>query len=374
MDRRDPKKHIKRRRALTGFLLGSWTYVLLVFVPISLAIEPLGLPKFWAFIASALAIVPLAGLIGEATEDITREVGPGVGGLLNATFGNATELIIAFFALRAGLQNVVKASLAGSIIGNILLVLGVSMLAGGWGRDRQIFNRTRAGTNAAMLFLAVVALVMPAVFDLAVFGTLKERGTDVEQVSLLVSIVLLITYLGSLVFSLRTHRDLITTTPPEEQQARLTRNEALLFLVAATAVVAVESEILVGAIDEATTAFGISQFFVGMVVVAVVGNAAEYASAVLMAMRNRMETAVTIATGSGTQIALFVAPILVLISFSFGQPMSLVFNAFEIVGVSLAVIAVSVVTLDGESTWFEGLQLIAVYLVMAVVFYFVPSA
>lgn len=372
MEREDPKKSVRRRRELVGSLLGSWTYVLLVFVPISLAVEPLGLPKFWAFVTSALAIIPLAGLIGEATEEITHKVGPGVGGLINATFGNAAELIIAFFALRAGLQEVVKASLAGSIIGNILLVLGVSMLAGGWGRDRQAFNRTRAGTNAAMLFLAVVALVMPAVFDLAVFGTLREKGTDVEQLSILVSIVLLITYLGSLVFSLKTHRDLITTAPPE-QQARLSQTESLVLLLAATAVVAVESEVLVGAIGEATTAFGISPFFVGMVVVAVVGNAAEYASAVLMATRNRMEAAVTIATGSGTQIALFVAPVLVLVSFGFGQPMSLVFNAFEIVGVSLAVIAVSVVTLDGESTWFEGLQLIAVYMVMAIVFYFVPS-
>jgi len=368
---------------LVGFLRASWLNWLLLLVPASLAIDWLGLPKLWLFIATALAIVPLAGLIGQATEELAHRVGPGVGGLLNATFGNATELIIALFALRAGLHEVVKASLSGSIIGNILLVLGLSMLLGGWGRARQRFNRTHAGASAAMLFLAVVALVMPAVFDIAVFGSLTRPAPIIDLLSLLVAVVLLATYLASLVFALKTHRDLFTSTPiesepeapetAEPEQPRLSLAGASVVLAMATALTALESELLVGAIAEATKALGITEFFVGVIVVAVVGNAAEHFSAVLMAMKNKMDLAVTIATGSSTQIALFVAPVLVIASFLFGSPMSLVFNAFEIVAVALSVLVLAVVSLDGESNWFEGLQLIAVYVVLAIVFYLVPA-
>lgn len=361
-----------RPTGLTPFLLGNWLNLFLLFVPISLALELVGGMSVWVFAASAVAIIPLAGLIGQATEELAHRVGPGVGGLLNATFGNATELIIALFALQAGLQEVVKASLSGSIIGNLLLVMGASMVAGGWGRDKQVFNRTHASNSAAMLFLAVVALVMPAVFDLEVFGSLVQRGPDIQELSVLVSVVLLVTYGASLIFSLRTHRDLITAAPAAEDTARLTLREAMLLLLGATIVVAVESEILVGTIHETTAAIGMTEFFVGIVVVAIVGNAAEHASAVWMAMENRMELAVTIATSSSTQIALFVAPALVLASLLIGTPMTLVFNGFEVVAISLSVIAASLVTLDGESNWFEGVQLVAVYLVLAIVFYFAP--
>lgn len=363
------------------FLRESRLNWLLLLIPVSLIFELLHLPGIWLFLVSAIAIVPLAGLIGRATEELAHWVGPGVGGLLNATFGNATELIIALFALRAGLHEVVKASISGSIIGNILLVLGLSMLLGGFGRDRQSFSRTSAGASAAMLFLAVVALVMPAVFDLSIFGSLERSAPSIDTLSLLVSLVLLGTYFGSLFFSLKTHRDLFTSVPreqeaeePKGERTRLPVSTAAWLLLLATAGTALEAELLVAAIHDATAVLGMTEFFVGVIVVAVVGNAAEHFSAVLMAVKNKMDLAVTIATGSSTQIALFVAPVLVLSSFLFGQPMSLVFNSFEIAAIALSVLALSLVSLDGESNWFEGLQLLAVYVIMAIVFYFVPAA
>ncbi len=359
--------------ALVGFLRQNRLYWLLVLAPVSWVIDLLGLPELWIFIISALAIIPLAGLIGEATEELVHWVGHGLGGILNATMGNATELIIGLLALRAGLQEVVKASISGSIIGNILLVLGLSMLFGGWGRQRQTFNRTHAGASVAMLFLAVIALVMPAVLDLAVFGTLERRTAFFDLLGLLVAIVLILTYLGSLIFSLRTHRELLTSMPEERREPRLSLRQTVVLLAIATGIVGIESELLVGSISGATQALGMTDFFVGVVVVAVVGNAAEHSAAVLLAVRNHMETSVTIATGSSAQVALFVAPILVFASFLFGQPMSLVFNSLEIAGIGLSVIALAFVLLDGESNWFEGLQLIAVYLVMVLVFYFFPA-
>lgn len=365
--------HNVTEMSLVSFLKKGWVNWLLIFVPVSIAIELLGLPKIWLFSTSAIAIIPLAGLIGSATEQIAHRTGPGIGGMLNATFGNATELIIAFFALRAGLHEVVKASISGSIIGNILLVLGLSMLLGGWKRDKQFFSRISAGANSAMLFLAVVALVMPAVFDLAVFGTLERSTPDIESLSLLVAVVLIITYFASLIFSLKTHKHLITSVPTEPEPVLLSSFNSILLLLITTVITAVEAELLVDGISEATVALGMTEFFVGVIVVAVIGNAAEHSSAVLMAMKNKMELAVAIATGSSTQIALFVAPVLVFASFLLGQPLSLVFNAFEIVGVALSVLALTIVSLDGESNWFEGLQLVAVYIVLAIVFYFVPA-
>jgi Ca2+:H+ antiporter len=385
---------------LVAFVTRRRLNAMLVFVPLAVAVEVLQLPRLWLFAVSALGIVPLAGLIGEATEQLGHRTGPTVGGLLNATFGNATELIIALIALRAGLQDVVKASISGSIIGNVLLVLGAGMFLGGWKRNRQYFDQTHASASAAMLFLAVVALVMPAVFDLAVYGNLTENTQRIQDLSLLVAIVLLLIYLASLVFSLKTHRSLFTSVPApapdpdaavagevvreealsnsgtsdDEMTARLSLRSALGLLFVATALTALASELLVLGIEEATRSLGVTEFFVGVIVVAVVGNAAEHFSAVSMAMKNRMDLAVTIATGSSTQIALLVAPVLVFASFLLGDPMSLVFNAFEIVGIALSVLILAVVSLDGESNWFEGLQLIAVYVILAIVFFFVPAS
>ncbi len=346
---------------------------LLLCVPLSLALAWAHFPALWIFIAAALALIPLAGLIGRSTEEVADRLGAGAGGLLNATFGNATELIIALFALHAGLIDVVKASISGSIISNILLVLGLSMLVGGWGREKQTFNRTSAGASAAMLFLAVVALVLPAVFDLTVTGSLRENNSPtIRAFSLLVAVVLMLTYLASLLFSLKTHRALFVVNLPDETHTpRLSVRQALLIMGLATAVTAVEAELLVGAIQTAAHVLGMTNFFVGVIIIAIIGNAAEHYSALMLARKNRMELAMTIATASATQIALFVAPVLVFVSFFFHHPMTLIFNAFEVVGITCSVLILAIVSLDGESNWFEGVQLIAVYLVLAIVFFFV---
>lgn len=360
-------------RGVARFILESRLNWLLVFVPVSLAADVLGLSGLLLFATSALAIVPLAGLIGRSTEQVAIRIGPGLGGFLNATFGNATEFIISLFALRAGLQAVVKATLSGSFIGNILLALGLSMLLGGWRRQRQTFSRTRAGANAAMLFLAVVGLIMPAVFDLVTFGTLRVTVAAVYEFSVLVAVVLLATYLASLLFVFRTRRTLIASVAIEPERAELSVRQSVALLLAVTVVTAVESELLVSSITAVTAALNLSQFFVGVVLIAIVGNAAEYYSALAMSLRNNMELAMGIAAGSAIQIALFVAPILILVSFPLGQPMTAIFNPFEIVGATFAALAFAIVALDGESNWFEGVELIAVYLVLTIIFYFVSA-
>lgn len=371
---RQIRKHATTK-GLAAYVKGSRLNWLLLFLPIAFILELAKVSQLWVFIASALAIIPLAGLIGNATEELSCHAGPAMGGFLNATFGNATELIIALFALHAGLFKVVKASLSGSIIGNILLVLGAAMLAGGWGRDKQRFNRVSAGASVSMLVLAVIALVMPAIFDLAVYQSLDEINAPapIPLLSLLVAGVLLITYLASLIFSLKTHHALLAPAVVDVHEAKLTNRDAFILLAMATVLTAAAAELLVGSIAAATTALGMTEFFVGVVVVAVIGNAAEHFSAVTMARKNKMELAVTITTASSTQIALFVAPVLVVVSFLFGQPMSLVFNAFEVTGIALSVLILAIVSLDGESNWFEGFQLIAVYIVLAIVFFFVRN-
>lgn len=359
---------------LKRFLFSTWLNALLVFIPVSLVLELVHAPAVWVFAAAALAIVPLAGLIGQATEATTAHTGPGLGGFLNATFGNATELIIALLAVREGLYGVVKASITGSILGNMLLVLGLSMIVGGWGRERQRFNRTAAGASASMLMLAVTALVMPATWDLVVFGSLGQPNPTVTTLSWLTAAVLMATYVASLVFSLITHRRLFTAAEhgtPVVAHYRLAAAVALL--VIATALTAFQAEVLVGAIEPAAEALGLTDLFVGVIIVAVIGNAAEHFTAVIVAAKGQMELAFQIAIGSSTQIALLVAPILVFASLLTPQPMDLVFNAFEIVALGLAVLSVAMVSLDGESNWFEGIQLVAVYIVLGLAFYFVPG-
>jgi Ca2+:H+ antiporter len=361
-------------RDLRRFLLGSWLNALLVFIPISVLMAWTNKPAPWVFGVTALAIVPLAGLIGQATEATAEHTGPGIGGLLNATFGNATELIIALFAMQSGLYGVVKASISGSILGNMLLVLGLSMFAGGWGRERQEFNRTTAGAATSMLMLALTALVMPALWTLTVHGNLAHGDPTVQRLSLLTSLVLLAIYVASLVFSLFTHRDLFACaveTPPAERHSPLSSAVALLLI--ATVLTAVEAELLVHAIHEAAASVGMTELFIGVIVVALVGNAAEHSTAILVARKGQMDLAFHIAIGSSAQIALLVAPLLVVVSFLFGRPMDLVFSPMEIAALALAVLNVAVACLDGESNWFEGLQLVAVYVVLALAFYFVPA-
>jgi Ca2+:H+ antiporter len=356
-------------------------YYLSAFIPIAVALDVASVSAPLIFFASAIGVIPTAALMSDATEQLAARSGPGIGGLLNVTFGNAPELIIAFFALLEGLQEVVKASLVGSVLGNSLLVLGASMLAGGWKRERQTFNRTAARTQAGMLLLAAAALIMPAIFQLIHGGGLprvsEERhqfGSDLEYISLGVAIILILSYLAGLWFSLRTHRDLFNVShdaSSAEAEGAWTTRKSVILLAIAGVLVGVMSEILVGSIEDASKDIGLSQFFVGVFIVAIVGNAAEHYVAVVVAVKNKMDLAVNIAIGSSAQIALFVAPVLVLLSFGFGPyPMSLVFNGYELVSLVAAVIIANFLASDGESTWFEGVQLLALYLVLGLVFAF----
>lgn len=362
-------------RELVAFVVRQPLNGLLIFLPIAFALHLLGVNDVLVFGASALAIVPLAGLIGSATEEAAHYVGPGIGGFLSATFGNAAELIIVMFALRAGLTDVVKASLTGSILGNLLLVLGLAMLVGGWGRQRQTFSRTQAGASAGMLVLTVVALLMPDIYAETLTDSRPQTAPSLMEISVLVAIVMLIMYAASLLFAFRTHRQPLTAASDDEEtdEPRLPQWAALTLLAAATVLTAIAAELLVGSIEHAASAIGWSDLFVGAVVVAIVGNAAEHVSAVVFARRNHMELAVSISISSATQVALLVAPIAVLASTLLGHPMPLLFNHFELAALLLAVLGVSFLTLDGESNWFEGALLLGVYAVIAIIFFFVPS-
>ena len=357
-------------------------YYLSIFIPIAIGLNVAGASAPLIFFASAIGVIPTAALMSDATEQLATRAGPGIGGLLNVTFGNAPELIIAFFALQKGLQEVVKASLVGSVIGNSLLVLGASMLAGGIGRERQTFNRTAAHTQAGMLLLATAALVLPAVFQLIHGGSLPnvselrhDYGSEVETLSLAVAIILILSYVAGLFFSLKTHRDLFNEESDDDEDEvgaeTWSIRRSVLMLAIAGVLVGVMSEILVGSIEEASHQIGLSQFFVGVFVVAIVGNAAEHYVAVVVARKNKMDLSVNIAIGSSAQIALFVAPVLVLLSFVVGpNPLALVFNGYELAGLIAAVLIANFLASEGESTWFEGVQLLALYAVLGFVFAF----
>lgn len=343
-------------------------------MPAAVALDLLHASPLLIFIASALAIAPLASVLGESTGVLAAYSGPAVGGILSATMGNATEMIIAFFALHAGHINVVKASLSGSIIGNLLLVLGLSLVAGGIRNPVQRFARSTSAMNSTMLMIAVAALVMPAVFNLTIFGTLQHRDVNLEHLSLWTSGVLILLYLLNLLFVFRTHRSIFQSQQhADEGEHKTSRGQAIVSLALATALIAWMSEILVGQIAPVTRALGMTELFVGVIVVALVGNAAENSTAIIMARRNKMDLSMAIATGASTQIALFVAPVLVFLSFAIGHPMTLVFNGFEIAAIVLSVLIVEMISSDGETNWFEGAQLLAVYAIVAVAFYFVPE-
>ena len=364
-----------------SFLLRSdgWPYLLVPFIPLAIVLDLAHAGAVLIFATSALGVIPTAAMMGRATEELAARSGPGIGGLLNVTFGNAPELIIALFALNKGLQEVVKASIVGSIIGNVLLVLGASMFFGGLGRERQRFNPTAASAQSSMLLLAIAAVVMPAVFELvdgkglpAPSAEFVNYGTNVETLSLIAAGVLMGAYVGGLIFSLRTHRDLFNPQAEvEHEEEPWSVRRAVGALAIAGIAVAVMSEILVGSISETAEKAGLSEFFIGAIVVAIVGNAAEHWVAVLVARKDKMDLAVNISIGSSAQVALFVAPVLVFASYVLGPgPMPLVFNGFEVAALILAALIANQVTQDGESTWFEGLQLLAVYTIIAVAFYF----
>ncbi len=351
-----------------------WLNYLLVLTPVAITLSLLHAGPLAIFITAGLAIVPLAGILGESTGTLATYSGPAVGGLLNATLGNATELIIAIFALHAGHINVVKASLSGSIMGNLLLVLGLSIMAGGAKHNFQRFSCSSSSINSTMLMIAVAALVMPAVFNLTVFGNLEHHSSSrLENLSLWTSGVLILLYVANLVFVFRTHRDIFTPEESNLEAPATSKKQAVWALITATLLIAVLSEMLVNQIAPVTKALGLTELFVGVIVVALIGNSAENSTAILMARRNHMDLAMTIATGASTQIALFVAPVLVFLSLALGHPMTLLFNGFEIAGIFLSVLVVAMISSDGETHWFEGAQLLAVYAIIAVAFYFVPG-
>ena len=364
-------KQLQRQETMKDALLEHGLDVLLVFVPVAAILHYSHSSPLWTFAASGLAIIPLAGWMGKATEGLAARLGAGVGGLLNATFGNAAEMIIAFQGLRAGLTEVVKASLTGSILGNILLVLGVSAVAGGLRHKTQTFNRTAATMSATMMALSAIALLVPAVFHWVTGG----RSNAEDGLSLEISIVLFTTYCLSLVFALKTHKDLYHGEQARHGGSHAMKPKAAVpVLVGATVLVAWMSELLVHAVEPASRAMGMTEVFVGVIVVAVIGNAAEHSTAVLVAMKNQMDLAYHIAVGSSMQIALFVAPVLVFSSYAIGPPMNLLFTSFEVITVGLGVLVVSLVAVDGESNWMEGVLLLAVYSIFALAFFFLPGS
>src|SRR5436190_12605435 len=370
-----------RRRWRPG--ADTWPYLLSPLIPAAVIADLANASATLVFFLAAIALVPPAAMMGRATEELAERSGNVVGGLLNVTFGNAPELIIALFALGQGLRGVVQASLPGSILGNVLLVMGAAMLVGGLTGHRtrgvQKFGQTAASVQSTMLLLAVAALIMPGVFALVEGNGLPHPGdakvhygSDLEHLSFAVAIVLILSYVAGLLFSLRTHAALFN---PHEEESSIegrgswSTRRSVLVLAISGALVGLLSEILVGSIEETSHAIGLSEFFIGAIVVAIVGNAAEHWVAVLVAYKNKMSLAVNSAIGSSAQVALFVAPVLVLVSFMLGPtPMPLVFNGLELAAVTVAAIIANQVTQEGESTWYEGLQLLLVYVVVAVTF------
>jgi Ca2+:H+ antiporter len=352
--------------------------VLLLFIPISLTAHFLGWGDLIVFITAALAILPLAAWMGTATEEIAVVVGPGIGGFLNATFGNATELIIALVALNAGLIDVVKASITGSIISNLLLVMGLSMLLGGIRYKEQTFESVIARVNASSMNLAVIAILLPTAMNYTSIGISEKT---VQNLSLAVAVVLILVYGLTLLFSMKTHAYLydVGVADIEEEEEAVVHKKPNVWLwsgvlLVCTLLVAFESELLVGSLEVATSQLGLSALFTGVILVPIIGNAAEHATAVTVAMKNKMDLAMSVAVGSSMQIALFVAPVLVIAGWVIGQPMDLDFNPFELVAVAVSVLIANSISSDGKSNWLEGTLLLAAYTVLGFAFYFHPVA
>jgi len=351
---------------------------LLVFVPVAIVLRfAFNTHPTALFICSAVAIIPLAGWMGQSTEALACRMGAGVGGLLNATFGNAAELIIAAIALTKGLSGVVKASIAGSIIGNILLVLGLSILCGGTKYSEQKFNKTGARTSAISLSLAAIALIIPTVFHMTAERSPAGWSPKMEhRLSCAIAVVLFLTYLCVLGFSLKTHKHFFQKADPEAEEPanHWPVGNAVMILLGATALVALLSEFLVGTIEHVRSAFGVTEIFVGVIIVAVIGNAAEHSTAVLMALKNKMDLSVGIAIGSSLQIALFVAPVLVFLSYLLGRPMDLEFTRPEVFAIVASVYILFQISGDGETNWIEGVQLLSLYIILGILFFYLPEA
>ncbi len=346
-------------------------HFLLVFLPVAILAELLHWPPLAIFAASALAVIPLAGLLGEATEVLAEKIGPRFGGLLNATLGNAAELIITIIAIRAGQLELVKASLIGSVIGNVLLVLGLSILLGGLKNGVQRFSRDNAGMDATMLILAVIAISVPSIFNAAI----EPDVVRVEELSLTTAAVMLGIYVLSIVYMLRLKTPGANGGPgvePSHTAPHWKPSIALAVLAASVVGIAVMSEFLVGSIEPVTESLGLTPFFVGIIIIPLIGNVAEHLVAVQVARKNQMDLSLSIANGSSLQIALFVAPVLVFLSLLLGNPLTLEFNNFELIALTASGVIAAIIAMDGRSNWLEGAMLLAVYVILALAFFFLP--
>lgn len=346
---------------------------LLIFVPVALIAELAKWNEVIIFVTAALAVIPLAGLMGESTEVLAEKTGPRIGGLLNATLGNAAELIITLFAISAGLIDLVKASIIGSILGNLLLVLGLSILAGGLKNGLQKFDRSHVGLDATMTILAVIAISVPSIFNAAI----EPDTMRVEELSLTAAIAMLVIYGLSILYQLRSRTEEEVDAGPAVKpthKVHWTTKQALGVLVLATIGIALMSEFLVGSVEPVTKQLGFSEFFVGIIIIPIIGNVAEHMVAVQVAMKNKMDLSLSIALGSSLQIALFVAPVLVFLSLLLGHPLTLEFNGFEMISLTAAAVIAAFVAIDGESNWLEGAMLMIVYAIVALAFFFLPVA
>ena len=348
----------------------------LALVPLSLALPHLGVPDAWVFAGAAAAIIPLADWMRRSTEQLAATAGQAIGGLLNVTFGNATELILALFVLEAGKVEVVKATITGSIVSNSLFGLGLAILVGSWGREKQVFQRERAGLLASLLILSVIALLLPALFDITergLPGAAAAAELD-EKLSLGVAVVLILAYAANLVYTLVTHRDVFgrEEVSQKESESHWPVWVSLAVLAGATVAVALEAEMIAEVLESTSASLGLTPFFLGVVVLPLLGNAAEYFAAVYFARQDRMDLVMSIAVGATIQIALFTAPLLVLVSYAMGRPMNLVFNnPLELIAVAGVAFAVNAIAQDGETNWFEGVLLLAVYALLCLAFFFV---
>jgi Ca2+:H+ antiporter len=343
-------------------------YIMLAFGAAAVILDWIGASPVLVFIFAALGLIPLADLIGEATEELAIYVGPRLGGLLNATLGNAAELIITIIAIKAGLLELVKASITGSILGNLLLVLGVSVLVGGLKHGIQAFDRRQAALNGTMLILAVIALIIPSLFSAAIAPDFQAE----KQFSESVAIVMIVIYALGVVYSLTTHRGPLAREAIPHK-ARWSLPKALIVLLIATAGTALISEVLVGAVEHVTAALGLTEIFLGIILIPLIGNVAEHLVAVEVASKNDMELSLAISLGSSLQVALFVAPLLVFISLLFDHALLLIFSTFELIALFGAALVASLIALDGESNWLEGAQLLAIYLIIGLAFFFLPG-
>jgi Ca2+:H+ antiporter len=349
------------------------TWLVYATIPVAVALEFLHSNLVLQFVISCAAVLPLAAWIGFSTEQLAHRMGPTYGALFNATFGNFAEMVIAILAIRAGLPDVVRASLTGSILGNLLFVAGLSMLVGGWKRETQKFNALAAESQAGQLILAVSAFIVPALF----FRTaIRAHHPElIHQVSVGTSIILIVTYVLGLFFSFKTHKERLTAVAEAEEMPESTwpLKKALTLLLFSSVLMGVVAEGLVHAVGEAGKAWGLNEVFLGFVVLAIVGNAAEHSTAVMLAAKGQMDTALNISMQSSVQIALFVTPLLVFLSYPLGHPLNLVFTPFEMLAVGLGVAIFAYLVMDGETNWYEGIQLLALYAIIAVSLYFLPA-